>query len=232
MFTDMFSAENITNKLGILIHNKDLFQMAVTHRSYLNEHRDHPLNHNERLEFLGDAVLELIVTEYLYHNYSNPEGELTSWRAALVNGEMLAVVARTIGVEEFLMMSKGEAKDTGRARQYLLANAMEAIIGALYLDQGYDAAKDFIAKTILIHLDDVLKNKSYADPKSRFQEEAQERTGITPNYHVLREKGPDHDKHFVSGAFLGEELIAEGEGQSKQEAQREAAKNALEKKGW
>jgi len=229
---NMFNADNVAKKLGILIHNKDLFQMAVTHRSYLNEHRDHPLNHNERLEFLGDAVLELIVTEYLYHNYPNPEGELTSWRAALVNGEMLAVVARGIGVEEFLMMSKGEAKDTGRARQYLLANAMEAIIGAIYLDQGYDAAKDFITKTVLIHLDEVLKSKSYADPKSRFQEEAQERMGITPNYHVLREKGPDHDKHFVSGAFLGEELIAEGEGQSKQEAQRDAAKNALEKKGW
>ena len=228
----MFSAESLSQKLGIAIYKEDLFQMAVTHRSYLNEHRNHPLNHNERLEFLGDAVLELVVTEYLYHNYSNPEGELTSWRAALVNGEMLAVVARTIGVEEFLLMSKGEAKDTGRARQYLLANAMEAIIGALYLDQGYDAAKDFIAKTVLIHLDEVLKSKSYADPKSRFQEESQDRLGITPNYHVLREEGPDHDKHFVSGVYLGDELIAEGNGQSKQEAQRDAAKNALTKKGW
>lgn len=228
----MFSAESLSQKLGIAIHKEDLFQMAVTHRSYLNEHRNHPLNHNERLEFLGDAVLELVVTEYLYHNYSNPEGELTSWRAALVNGEMLAQVARAIGVEEFLLMSKGEAKDTGRARQYLLANAMEAIIGALYIDQGYDAAKEFIAKTVLIHLDEVLKSKSYADPKSRFQEESQDRLGITPNYHVLREEGPDHDKHFVSGVFLGDELIAEGNGQSKQEAQRDAAKNALTKKGW
>lgn len=232
IFMSMFSAENLAKKLGILIIKEDLFQMAVTHRSYLNEHKDHPLNHNERLEFLGDAVLELVVTEYLYHNYSNPEGELTSWRAALVCGEMLAKVAHSIGVEEFLMMSKGESKDTGRARQYLLANAMEALIGAIYLDQGYDAAKAFISKTVLIHLDEVLSSKSYTDPKSRFQEEAQERFGITPNYHVLREQGPDHDKHFVSGAFLGEELIAEGEGQSKQEAQRDAAKNALEKKGW
>lgn len=228
----MFSAESLAQKLGIAIHKEDLFQMAVTHRSYLNEHRNHPLNHNERLEFLGDAVLELVVTEYLYHNYSNPEGELTSWRAALVNGEMLAQVARAVGVEEFLLMSKGEAKDTGRARQYLLANAMEAIIGALYLDQGYDAAKDFIAKTVLIHLDEVLTSKSYADPKSRFQEESQDRLGITPSYHVLREEGPDHDKHFVSGVYLGEELIAEGNGQSKQEAQRDAAKNALTKKSW
>lgn len=228
----MFNAENLAKRLGILIKKEDLFHMAVTHRSYLNEHRDYALDHNERLEFLGDAVLELVVTEYLYHNYSNPEGELTSWRAALVNGEMLAQVARGLDVELFLLMSKGEAKDTGRARQYLLANAMEALIGALYLDQGYDAAKDFIAKTILIHLDEVLQSKSYADPKSRFQEEAQERLSITPNYHVLREHGPDHDKHFVSGAFLGEELVAEGEGKSKQEAQRDAAKNALEVKGW
>jgi ribonuclease-3 len=228
----MFNAEAIAKKLEITIHQEDLFQMAVTHRSYLNEHRDHPLNHNERLEFLGDAVLELVVTAYLYHNYPNPEGELTSWRAALVNGDMLASVAKGLGVEEFLLMSKGEAKDTGRARQYLLANAMEALIGALYLDQGYGAAEEFITRVVLVHLEEVLQSKSYADPKSRFQEEAQERLSITPSYHVLREEGPDHDKHFVSGVFLGEELIAEGSGQSKQEAQRDAAKNGLLKKSW
>jgi ribonuclease-3 len=224
--------EHLAERLGITIKREALFRMAMTHRSYLNEHREDALEHNERLEFLGDAVLELVVTEYLYHRYSNPEGELTSWRAALVNGEMLAVIAKSLGVEDFLLMSKGEAKDTGRARQYLLANAMEALIGALYIDQGYDAARDFIARNVLSRLDDVLKNKLYTDPKSRFQEEAQERLGITPNYHVLREEGPDHDKQFVSGAFLGEELIAEGEGKSKQEAQRDAAKNALTKKGW
>jgi ribonuclease-3 len=228
----VFQPESLAKKLGIEIRNDSLFQEAVTHRSYLNEHRDYPLDHNERLEFLGDAVLELVVTEYLYHTYSNPEGELTSWRAALVNGDMLARVAKELGVEEFLLMSKGEAKDTGRARQYLLANAMEAIIGALYLDQGYEPSKKFIMEKVVVHLDEVLKNKSYADPKSRFQEEAQERTGVTPSYQVLREWGPDHDKHFVSGVYLGEELIAEGEGKSKQEAQREAAKNALAKKGW
>lgn len=228
----MFNAENVKKSLGIRIEDTSLFQTALTHRSYLNEHREYTLNHNERLEFLGDAVLELVVTEYLYRTYPNPEGDLTSWRAALVNGDMLAIVAKSLGVEEFLLMSRGEAKDTGRARQYLLANAMEAIIGALYLDQGYDAAREFISRTVLTHLAEVLESKSYADPKSRFQEEAQERVNITPSYHVLREEGPDHDKQFVSGAFLHEELIAEGVGKSKQEAQRDAAKNALTKKGW
>ncbi len=227
-----FSHETFAQKLGIVIKRPEFFQEAITHRSYLNEHRSYELNHNERLEFLGDAVLELVVTEYLYHEYTNPEGDLTSWRAALVNGEMLAGISKNLGVEEFLLMSKGEAKDTGRARQYLLANAMEAIIGALYLDQGYDAAKGFIMKHVVSHLPEVLKEGSYADPKSRFQEIAQEKMSLTPNYRVLRESGPDHDRHFVSGVYLGEELIAEGEGKSKQEAQREAAKNGLIVKGW
>lgn len=228
----MSSIAELGAKLEIEIRNADLFREAITHRSYLNEHRDHPSNHNERLEFLGDAVLELVVTEHLFHKFDNPEGELTSWRAALVNGEMLARVAREIGLEPFLLMSKGEQKDTGRARQYLLANAMEAVIGALYLDQGYQASSDFIGRVVLSHLDEVLDQKLYADPKSRFQEEAQERLGVTPNYQVLREHGPDHDKQFVSGVFLDDELVAEGTGPSKQEAQRDAAKKALETKGW
>jgi len=210
----------------------NLLQQALTHRSYLNEHRDYKLEHNERLEFLGDAVLELVVTEYLYNNYKNPEGELTSWRAALVNGENLAIISKKLGVEEFLMMSKGEAKDTGRARQYLMANAMEAIIGAIYLDRGYDKAKDFILKNVVVSLDSVLENKSYMDPKSYFQERSQDVVKVTPMYKVLEEKGPDHDKHFVVGVFLNDELVAKGEGNSKQEAQREAAKNGLEAKGW
>lgn len=224
--------ENFSKKIKVKFNNPDLLREALTHRSYLNEHRSYKLNHNERLEFLGDAVLELAVTNYLYKNYPNPEGDLTSWRAALVNGEMLAKVADGLGVGEYLLMSKGEAKDTGRARQYLLANAMEAIIGAIYLDQGYDAAEDFILKNIIANLDKVLKEKSYMDSKSYFQEMAQEHVKVTPGYRVIKEWGPDHDKHFIVGVYLDEELVAEGEGISKQDAQREAAKNGLEAKGW
>lgn len=224
--------EKLAKIVEVEFKNISLLQQALTHRSYLNEHRDYKLDHNERLEFLGDAVLELVVTEYLYKNYKNPEGELTSWRAALVNGENLAGISKKLGVEEYLMMSKGEAKDTGRARQYLLANAMEAIIGAIYLDQGYDKAKDFILKNIVVSLDSVLENKSYMDPKSYFQERAQDVVKVTPIYRVLEEKGPDHDKHFVVGVYLDDELVAKGEGNSKQEAQREAAKNGLKAKGW
>ena len=157
---------------------------------------------------------------------------MTAWRAALVNGEMLATIGKELGVEDFLLMSRGEAKDTGRARQYIVANAMEAIIGALYLDQGYDVAKAFITTHIVSHLPEVLDQKLYADAKSLFQEKAQETSGITPTYRVIKEWGPDHDRHFVAGVFIGEELIAEGEGVSKQDAQRAAAKTALHAKGW
>lgn len=224
--------ESLAKKIGVEFKEISLLQQAVTHRSYLNENRDYMLDHNERLEFLGDAVLELIVTEYLYNKFNNPEGELTSWRSALVNGEMLAKVAKQIGVEEFLLMSRGEAKDTGRARQYLLANAMEAIIGAIYLDLGYVAAKDFVMRSVVVNLNEILEKKLYLDPKSYFQEKAQENSKVTPSYRVMKEWGPDHDKHFVVGVFLADELVAEGEGNSKQEAQRQAAQNALEKKGW
>jgi ribonuclease III len=224
--------DNLAKKIKVKFKNIDLLQQALTHRSYLNEHRDYKLEHNERLEFLGDAVLELAVTEYLYANYSNPEGELTSWRAALVNGETLAEVSHQLGVEEYLLMSKGEKKDTGRARQYLLANAFEAITGAIYLDQGYDAAKKFIMENVVVKLDEVLKSKSYMDPKSYFQEKAQEVEKVTPSYKLIKEWGPDHDKHFIVGVFLDDKKVAEGEGRSKQEAQREAAKNGLETKKW
>jgi ribonuclease III len=190
-----------------------------------------------------------VVTEYLYKNYKNPEGELTNWRAALVNGEMLAKISKYIGVEEFLLMSRGEAKDKGRARQYLLANAFEAIVGAIYLDQnenpastrgdgsstrggGYDESKKFIERNVIVHLAEILEKKLYHDPKSRFQEEAQDRAGVTPSYRVTSESGPDHDKKFVVGVYLGDEMVAEGEGQSKQEAQRQAAEKALEAKKW
>ena len=224
--------ESLSNKIGVEFKNIELLRQAVTHRSYLNENREYTLDHNERLEFLGDAVLELIITEYLYNNYKNPEGELTSWRSALVNGEMLAHVAQEIGVEKYLLMSRGEAKDTGRARQYLLANALEAIIGSIYLDQGYDVSKKFVLSHVAIKLQEILEKKLYLDPKSFFQEKAQENNKVTPSYRVVKEWGPDHDKHFIVGVFLADELIAEGEGNSKQEAQREAARLGLEKKGW
>jgi ribonuclease III len=225
----------LAERLGVSFRNIEILQQAVTHRSYLNEHREYKLPHNERLEFLGDAVLELIVTEFLFQNYPNPEGELTNWRAALVNGEMLARISKKLEVEKFLLMSKGEEKDRGRARQYILANAFEAIVGAIYIDQsenGYAEAKKFIEKNVLSELNDIIANKTYLDPKSRFQEAAQEKVGVTPSYRVLEESGPDHNKKFIVGVYLDAELVAEGEGSSKQEAQREAASRALEVKSW
>jgi len=227
--------ENLAEKIGVKFNNIELLQQALTHRSYLNEHRDYKLEHNERLEFLGDAVLELVVTEYLYAKFSNPEGELTNWRASLVNGEMLAKISGRIGVEEFLLMSKGEAKDTGKARQYLLANAFEAIIGAVYLDQkekGYDVCKEFILKNVVSELAEIIESKSYMDPKSLFQEKAQEKVSVTPSYKVIEESGPDHARKFTVGVYLDHELIASGEGMSKQEAQRNAAAAGLEAKKW
>jgi ribonuclease III len=219
--------------LKIKFKKKEILQQALVHRSYLNENPNFPLAHNERLEFLGDAVLELATTEYLYKNYPNPEGELTNFRAALVNSDMLAKIARDFGLEKYLLMSKGESKDTGRARQYILANAIEAVIGAIYLDRGYKISQKFVEKNIIEkELPNILEQKLYQDPKSKFQEEAQEKNGITPSYEVLKEWGPDHDKHFIVGVFLGKDLIAKGEGKSKQDAQRNAAEEGLKEKGW
>ena len=226
---------DLAKKLGIKFNEISILQQALTHRSYLNEHRDYKLDHNERLEFLGDAVLELVVTEYLYENYTNAEGDLTNWRAALVNGEMLAKIAKNFGVEKYLLMSRGEAKDKGKARQYLLANAFEAIIGSIYLDQkenGYRVAAKFILENVVCELPEIIEKKLYMDPKSRFQEEAQEKESITPSYRVMEESGPDHDKKFIVGVYLNEELVAEGKGTSKQEAQKDAALKALENRGW
>jgi ribonuclease III len=219
-------------KLGVTFKNKNLLLQSVVHRSYLNEHADFPLDHNERLEFLGDAVLELVVTEYLYLKYPNPEGELTNWRAALVNANSCAEIAGELEVEGFLRLSKGEQKETGKARQYILANAFEAIIGAIYLDQGWEASRDFIARVLLPKLPYILENELYLDPKSRFQEAAQEKVGVTPSYKVLDEHGPDHEKWFEVGIFLDSEQVATGKGSSKHEAQVAAATEALKVKGW
>ncbi|OGN29865.1 MAG: ribonuclease III [Candidatus Yanofskybacteria bacterium RIFCSPLOWO2_01_FULL_49_25] len=212
--------------------NKDLLLTALTHRSYLNENSSWHLDHNERLEFLGDAVLELVVTEYLYKNYPNPEGEMTNWRAALVNATMLARVSTKFDLNDYLLLSRGEAKDMGRARQYILANAVESVIGALYLDQGYEAVRQLITRFILDELPNIFEGKTYRDAKSSLQEEAQERLGVTPTYKVLEEWGPDHAKHFKVGVFLNEESIGSGDGPSKQEAQQSAAEDGLKNKGW
>lgn len=223
----------LEEKLGFKFENIDHLRHALVHRSYLNEHPDFPLGHNERLEFLGDAVLELVVTLYLYKNYDNPEGELTNWRASLVNAHMLATIARELDIDNYLYLSRGESKDKdSKARQYILANAFEALIGAIYLDQGWDAAEEFIKKNLLVKLPTILKLKLYLDPKSRFQEAAQEQFGITPAYRVIEETGPDHAKEFKVAVYVGDEEVAVGEGTSKQEAQIDAAKNALEIRGW
>lgn len=223
----------LEQKLKIKFKNKDLLKQALVHRSYLNEHPNFELEHNERLEFLGDAVLELIVTENLYLNYKNPEGDLTNWRASLVNSKMLASMAVKFELDNYLFLSKGESKDkNSKARQYILANAFEALIGAIYLDQGWDVSKTFLEKNILSQLNEILANKSYLDPKSKFQEAAQEKYGVTPVYKVTSETGPDHNRNFVIGVYVKKELIAKGTGTSKQEAQMSAAEAALKKKKW
>lgn len=218
--------------LGLTFKNLDFLVEALTHRSYLNENRTTAGNHNERLEFLGDAVLELIVTHFLFERFPNkPEGDLTAYRAALVNTYSLAETAESLGINDMLLLSKGERKDTGRARQIILANAFEAILGAIYLDQGYEAAEAFVARTLEPKIDSVIKNRTWQDGKSHFQEVAQEKKGVTPTYKTLKEEGPDHDKQFTVGVFLGSEEIARGEGKSKQEAEQAAAQGALEKIG-
>lgn len=219
--------------LGIVFIDKTLIQRAFTHRSFINENPRSGLEHNERFEFLGDAVIELIVTDYLFRAYpTHNEGELTAFRSALVNAIIMGEAATELNMNAYLLLSKGEAKDTGRARQTILANTYESFVGALYLDQGYEPCKKFILDTLIPRLEEIIKSKSWKDAKSQVQEEAQERVGMTPSYHVMGESGPDHDKYFTVGIFFGEQKIAEGKGKSKQEAQQNAALAALEKKGW
>lgn len=219
--------------LGVEFKNKALLFEAVTHRSYLNENPKWQYPHNERMEFLGDAVLELVITEYLYQAFPDkPEGELTSLRAALVNATMLGTVASELDFNTYVLLSRGEARDVGRARLYILANTFESVVGALYLDAGYDAARDFLLRILVPRVNEIVEKKLYRDAKSLFQEEAQDRVGVTPTYQVQKEWGPDHDKHFVIGVYLNNDLIAEGEGPSKQTAQQQAAEAALKAKGW
>ena len=225
--------KRLEERLGFSFQTKELLLQALTHRSYLNENRNHPVSHNERLEYLGDAVLELVITEELYNKYPNkPEGELTSIRAAVVNTGSISRAADEIGLGDFLLLSKGEAKDLGRARGYILANTFESVVGALYLDQGYDAAKKFIDQMLFDKIKEVVATSGWYDSKSLFQEKSQEHIGITPTYKTTDENGPDHAKRFTVGVYLGKELVVTGEGYSKQEAEQEAAARALALKGW
>ncbi len=220
---------SLEKTLGVTFANKDILRQALVHRSYLNENPDFRLEHNERLEFLGDAVLELVVTDHLYQHYNLPEGELTNLRAAIVKGEMLSHIAEELGLNDYLFLSRGERRDIGKARLYILANAVEAVIGAVYMDQGYEAAAKLIVDRIIAKLPTVIEQGLHIDNKSRFQEVAQERFRLTPTYQVLQEKGLDHAKEFSVGVFVGDKKMGEGQGSSKQEAQQMAAKHALEK---
>lgn len=223
----IMETKELQKRLGLQFKNSDLLVSSLTHRSYLNENKGFHLPNNERLEFLGDAVLELVSTEYLYLNYPHSEGELTNFRSALVNYRMLSEIARRLKIEDYLLMSQGEAKDTGRARQVILANAIEAVIGAIYLDSGYQVAKEFILREVIVELPNIINKGAYLDPKSKLQEIVQEKVGVTPTYQVLSESGPDHDKVFIVGVYLHQNKVGEGSGPSKQEAEVAAAENAL-----
>jgi ribonuclease-3 len=218
-------------KLGFEFSNIELLITALTHRSYVNEHKKSTSVHNERLEFLGDAVLELVVTDFLYRNYKEPEGILTSWRAALVRTESIGEAGDNLGYEPLIRMSKGEKQGSERARQQILANAFEAVIGAIYLEKGYQEAEKFITAHITSKLENILQEGSWRDPKSHLQEVSQRIDGHTPLYKVLEEVGPDHDKVFTLGVYVGSKLLAKGEGHSKQQAQQQAARAALEQYG-
>ncbi|MEN9881163.1 MAG: hypothetical protein RLZZ308_346 [Candidatus Parcubacteria bacterium] len=225
--------EDFKKNTGLSFTNDSLLEQAFIHRSYINENAKTGLVHNERLEFLGDAVLELVVTEFLYKQYPyHNEGDLTAYRSALVNAVTLGSVASDLGINDMMKLSKGEAKDVHRARSSILADAYEALIGALYLDQGYFVVADFVKKTVLVKTEDIIRKGLHKDAKSFVQEKAQEKHNVTPSYRVLTEEGPDHDKLFTIGIFFGDEKVAEGRGKSKQEAETNAAREALILKGW
>lgn len=213
--------------LGVEFKNKDLLLLAFTHRSYVNEHRKTVSEHNERLEFLGDAVLELIVTDHLYGNYQEPEGVLTNWRSALVRTESIGAAAKRLDFEPLLRLSRGEKRGSERAREQILANTYEAVVGALYLDQGYEPARKFITESLLVTLEEILKEGTWVDPKSQLQELAQSKDSATPSYKVMAEEGPDHDKIFTVGVYVGGKLLGKGNGPSKQAGQVAAAEEAL-----
>ncbi len=229
----MIDVRTFQEVIGYTFKKIELLEQAFVHRSYVNENPKLRFGHNERLEFLGDAVLELVATNFLYAKYPDKdEGDLTAYRAALVNAVLMGDIARDIGMNEYLMLSKGESRDTGRARNIILADTFEAVIGAVYLDGGYEPAKEFIHNTILIHTDEVVRKGLFKDAKSMVQEKAQEESGVTPAYRVIKEMGPDHDKRFTVGIYFGDHQIAEGNGKSKQEAEQTAAAAALLKRGW
>jgi len=229
----MIDFSKFEKKTGFSFNDKQLLQTAFTHRSYLNENRGKVKEHNERLEFLGDAVLELVITDFLFNKYpERPEGELTAFRASLVNTQSISAAATELGMNDYLLLSRGEAKDTGRARQYILANAFEAFIGALYLDQKYEGAQKFIENSLFGKIEKIVEERLWQDAKSTFQEKTQENHSVTPAYKLVREAGPDHDKKFIVAALIKDEAVAQGEGRSKQEAEQAAARKALEIKGW
>lgn len=220
-------------KLNLNFTDKRLLQQAFIHRSYINEHKSTGLEHNERLEFLGDAVLELVITDFLFHKYSDvPEGRLTAYRSSLVRTESISLAARNMGMNDLLMLSKGESRDMGKARDYILANTFESFIGATYLDQGYDAAREVISQSLFGNIEEIIAEGSWRDAKSYVQEKSQEIYSETPRYELVSAVGPDHDKNFVMAIYFGDKKIAEGTGNSKQKAQQSAAQSAIEKEGW
>lgn len=214
-------------KLGFEFNDIDLLVTALTHRSYVNEHRNIDVEHNERLEYLGDAVLELVTSDYLFRTYNEPEGIMTALRAAMVRTESIGAAGYELGYEPLVRLSRGEKHGSSRAHEVIMADCFEAVIGAIYLDQGYDTAKDFINKHIISRLDDIIRDGTWRDPKSYIQELAQKIKGVTPSYRTLSEDGPDHDKHFTVGLYVGDELLAKGDGHSKQDAQTMAAREGV-----